>query len=41
MTPFRIAVVGTTSGPGMFEIVELLGKEEIISRIENAVKKIN
>lgn len=40
MTPFRIAVVGTTSGPGMFEIVELLGKEEIIKRIDNAIKNI-
>ena len=31
MTPFRISVVGTTSGPGMFEIVEFLGTEAIIT----------
>jgi glutamyl-tRNA synthetase len=40
MTPFRIAVVGTTSGPGMFEIAELLGKDEVLRRIENALAKI-
>jgi glutamyl-tRNA synthetase len=40
MTPFRVAVVGTTSGPGMFEIAEMLGKEEIVKRIESALNKI-
>ncbi len=40
MTPFRIAVVGTTNGPGMFEIAELIGKNEVIKRIENAIRKI-
>ncbi len=40
MTPFRIVVVGTTSGPSMMEIAELLGKNEIIKRIEIGVEKI-
>ena len=41
MTPFRIVVVGTTSGPSMMKIAELLGKNEIIKRIEIGVEKIN
>ena len=40
MTPFRISVVGTTSGPGMFELAELLGKDETIARIKNAIEKL-
>lgn len=40
MTPFRIVVVGTTSGPSMLEITELLGKDEIIKRIDIGVEKI-
>ncbi len=40
MTPFRIVVVGTTSGPSMMEIAELLGKNEIIKRIDVGIEKI-
>jgi glutamyl-tRNA synthetase len=36
----RLAVSGVTSGPGLFDILEALGKDEVISRIRNAMDKI-
>jgi len=33
MIPIRIALVGTTKGPHLGEIMEVLGKEESIERI--------
>lgn len=38
MNAFRLAVVGECKGPHMFDITELLGKEETIRRIEKAVE---
>jgi glutamyl-tRNA synthetase len=38
MLPFRIMLVGGKFGPGVFDIAELLGKKESLSRIENALK---
>lgn len=40
MNAFRLAVVGECKGPHMFDITELLGKEETLARIEKAVKTI-
>lgn len=40
MNAFRLAVVGECKGPHMFDITELLGKEETIARIEKAIKAI-
>jgi glutamyl-tRNA synthetase len=40
MNAFRLAVVGECKGPHMFDITELLGKEETIARIEKAIKNI-
>lgn len=40
MVPIRLALVGSSSGPDLFEIFEILGKEETISRIESAISKI-
>ena len=40
MNAFRLAVVGECKGPHMFDITELLGKEEIIKRIEKAIIEI-
>lgn len=37
--PLRIALVGTSSGPGVFELIVALGKEETIHRIR-ALQKI-
>ena len=37
LLPFRVMLVGGKFGPGVFEIAELLGKEETIKRIEKAL----
>jgi nondiscriminating glutamyl-tRNA synthetase len=34
----RLATTGTTAGPGLFDILEFLGKEEVIKRIKKAVE---
>ncbi|HUU46224.1 MAG TPA: glutamate--tRNA ligase [Acidobacteriota bacterium] len=38
--PLRLALTGTTAGPGLFDIVTLLGKENCRVRIERAVQYI-
>ena len=40
MNAFRLAVVGECKGPHMFDITELIGKEETLARIDKAVKTI-
>jgi glutamyl-tRNA synthetase len=37
LLPFRIMLVGGKFGPAVFDIAEVLGKEETISRIKNAL----
>jgi glutamyl-tRNA synthetase len=37
MMPLRLALVGELKGPDVPDILELLGKEESISRINNAI----
>ncbi len=37
--PIRVAVSGRTEGPGLFEMLELIGKERTISRLRNAAEK--
>ncbi len=39
MMPLRIALVGSLQGPDLFEIASLIGKEETIRRIEDAIEK--
>ena len=39
--PFRLAVSGVGSGPGVFDIVDIIGKEETIRRIEYAIQNKN
>ena len=36
----RLAATGTTAGPGLFDLLEFLGKEEVIKRIQKAVEFI-
>ncbi len=38
--PLRLAVSGMSTGPGMFDILYILGKEEVIKRINKAVDTI-
>ena len=38
--PVRLAVTGMTVGPGIFDILELLGKKSVIKRLTNTVEYI-
>ena len=40
MNAFRLAIVGESKGPHMFDIIALIGKNETISRLKHAVKVI-
>lgn len=40
MNAFRLTVVGECKGPHMFDITELLGKDETINRINKGVESI-
>jgi glutamyl-tRNA synthetase len=39
--PFRIMLVGGKFGPAVFEIANLLGREETVSRIKKALSIFN
>jgi len=41
MNAFRLAVVGAGKGPHMFQITELIGKEETIRRLEKAIDRLS
>jgi len=38
--PLRVALTGKTVSPGIFEVLEVLGKEKVIKRLEKAVQYI-
>ncbi len=38
--PVRVALTGGTVSPGIFEVIEFLGKEKSVSRLEKIIKKI-
>jgi glutamyl-tRNA synthetase len=40
MNAFRLSIVGESKGPHMFDITEVIGKEETIARIKRAVEVI-
>jgi len=40
MNAFRLAVVGECKGPHMFDITELIGREETVKRIRRAVERV-
>ena len=37
--PIRVALTGTTVSPGIFESLSALGRDEAVSRLENALHK--
>jgi glutamyl-tRNA synthetase len=41
MIPLRLALVGESKGPGLFSIIEILGRDETLKRIELAIERIN
>ena len=36
--PLRAALCGTTTSPGIFEVAGILGKDEVIGRIEDVTR---
>jgi len=38
--PVRVALTGTTKSPGLFEIIELLGKQTVLKRLQKGLKHI-
>ena len=40
MNAFRLAVVGESKGPHMFDITAAIGKDETLKRLETAISKI-
>ena len=41
MMPLRVSLVGSLQGPDVFDIMGLIGKEETMSSINNAIKSIS
>lgn len=39
--PLRIAVSGVGEGPGVYDIISIIGKDETIARINSALKKLS
>ena len=39
--PVRVALTGKTVSPGIFEIIEVLGKERTLARLNRAIEIIN
>lgn len=40
MNPFRLAIVGAAKGPHMFDITEIIGKEETLARLKKAIETL-
>jgi glutamyl-tRNA synthetase len=38
--PLRLAVSGQSTGPGMFDLLFILGKDEVIKRINKSIEEI-
>jgi glutamyl-tRNA synthetase len=41
MQALRLAVTGAEAGPDLMQIIEIIGREETISRIETAIRELN
>ncbi len=39
--PLRLAVSGQSTGPGMFDLLFILGKDEVLKRIDTAIEKLS
>ena len=40
MAPLRLAVVGALQGPHLFDIIEMIGKEQTLQRIDSAIEQL-
>lgn len=41
MNPFRLAIVGAAKGPHIFDIIEIIGKEETLKRLQKAINTLS
>jgi glutamyl-tRNA synthetase len=41
MNALRLCIVGGGKGPDLFQIIEIIGKNDTLSRIENAISELN
>lgn len=41
MNPLRLLIVGSSQGPGMMDIAEVLGREEFLERVQTGLEQIN
>jgi glutamyl-tRNA synthetase len=39
--PTRLAISGVSYGPGLFELMELLGREKVVARMRRAAKRLS
>jgi len=37
--PARVALTGKTAGPGLFELMELLGRPRVVARLRAAAER--
>jgi glutamyl-tRNA synthetase len=40
MNPLRLLIVGSSQGPGMMDILFMIGKEDSLARIVNGIKNL-
>jgi glutamyl-tRNA synthetase len=38
--PLRLATSGMSTGPGVYDILHIIGKEEVLRRIDTAIEKL-
>jgi glutamyl-tRNA synthetase len=38
--PIRVALTGGTASPGLFDVMDVLGREEVVKRLSKAAKRI-
>ncbi|MEO0901155.1 MAG: glutamate--tRNA ligase [Bacteroidota bacterium] len=41
MGPLRLSIVGDLKGPHLFDIIAMIGKQEALTRIDNAISKLS
>jgi len=41
MNPLRLTIVGTNAGPGMMDMMAVIGKDYIVPRIQKGIEKIS
>jgi glutamyl-tRNA synthetase len=39
--PTRLACCGTTAGPSLYHLIEILGKNRVLERIDRALAQMN